>query len=80
MRVVEVEAAEVAVEVAGAVAVVEKRHHPYPEERDMKRLSLHMWTTNYMARVLTSLQETSKRPESLSLSGTSIGVSTLTRQ
>ena len=46
-----------------AVEVAEERHHPDPEERDMERLSLHTWTTNYMARVLTSLQGTSERPE-----------------
>ena len=46
-----------------AVEVAEERHHPDLEEQDMGRLSLHTWITNYMARVLTSLQGTSERPE-----------------
>ena len=71
----------VAVEaVAVEVEMVEERHHQDPEEQGMERLSLHTWTTNHMARVLTSLQETSKRPENSSLSGTSTGVSTLTQR
>ena len=70
----------VAVEAAEAVKVAEERHHLGLEERDMERLFPHTWTTNYMARVLTFLQETSRRPENLSLSGTSTGVSTLMRQ
>ena len=40
----------------------------------------HTWTTNCMARVLTSLQGTSERPENSSHSGTFTGVSTLTQQ
>ena len=65
-----------AVEVAEAVGVAEERHHPDPEEQDMEHLSLPMWTTNCMAKALTSLQGTSKRPENLLPSGTSTGVST----
>ena len=70
-------AAEEAVEVAEGVA--EERHHPGPEEQGMERLSPPMWTTNYMDKALTFLQEISERQESLSLSGTSTGVSTSTR-
>ena len=62
-----------------AVEVAEGRHHPDLEEQDTERLSLPMWTTNCTARALTSLQGTSKRQESLLLSGTSTGVSTSTR-
>ena len=53
---------------------------PEPGGAGHGRLSLHTWTTNYTAKVLTSLQETSERPESLSLSEISTGVSTSTRQ
>ena len=48
-------------EVVEAVEVVEERHHPGLEEQDMERLSLHMWTTNYTARVLTSVAVISPR-------------------
>ena len=61
-----------------AVEVAEERHHPDLEEQDMGRLSLHTWTTNYMARVLTSSQETNGRPKNLLPNGTSIGASILT--
>ena len=73
----------VAVEVEEAVAevaeVAEECHHQNPEKQDMKRLSLHMWTANYTAKALTSLQETNERPENSSLSGTSTEASTLTQ-
>ena len=69
--------AEVAVE---AVEVAEERHHLDPEEQDMERLSLPMWTTNCTAKALTSLQGISGRPENLLPSGTSTEVSTSTRQ
>ena len=65
----EVVAVAVAV-VEAAVEVAERRHHPDPEEQDMERLSLPMWTTNCTDKALTSLQGISGRPESLSLSGT----------
>ena len=59
MKVVAAVAAEEAVEaveVVEAVVVVKERRHLDPEEQDTGRLSLHMWTTNYMAKVLTSSQ------------------------
>ena len=62
-----------------AVGVAGERHHPDPEEQDMERLFPPMWTTNYTDKALTFLQEISERQESLSLSGTSTGVSTSTR-
>ena len=77
MGVVAVVAVEVEAEV---VEAAEERHHPDLEERDMERLSLPMWTTNCTAKALTSLQETSKRPENLLPSGISTGVSTSTQQ
>ena len=43
----------VAVEAAGAVEVVEERHHPDLEGQDKERLSLPMWTTNCMAKAVT---------------------------
>ena len=72
------EAVEEAVVVAEAVAV--ERHHRDLGERDRERLSLHMWTTNYTAKGLTSLQGTSRRPENLLPSGTSTGASTSTQR
>ena len=75
---------EVAVAVVVVEAVVEavevERRHLDPEEQDMERLSLPMWTTNYTAKALTSLQEISGKPESLLPSGISTGVSTSTQQ
>ena len=71
------EAVEEAVE---AVEVAEERRHPDLEEQDRQCLFLPMWTVNYTARALTSLQEISGGPGSLSLSGTSTGVSTSTRR
>ena len=76
-------AAEVVVEVVEAVEAVEvaeERHHPDPGRQDKKRLSLPTWTINCTAKALTSSQGTSRKPENLSPSGTSTGVSTLTRQ
>ena len=52
-----------AVAVEAVAEVAEEHHHQGLEKQDMKRLSLHMCTTNYMARVLTSLQETNRRPD-----------------
>ena len=68
-----------AVAVAAVAEVAEERHHQDPEEQDMECISLHTWTAKYTARALTSLQEINGRPENLSPSGTSTGVSTLTR-
>ena len=65
----------VAVKVVMEAEVAEERHHQDPEGQDMKRLSHHTWITNCTTRVLTSLQETNRRPESLSPSGTSTGAS-----
>ena len=77
----EVAVAEAVVEaVVEAVEVAGERHHPDPEEQDMERLFLPMWTTNYTAKALTSLQEISGRPENLLPSGISTGVSTSTWQ
>ena len=73
-------AVEAAVEAVEVVEVAEECHHLDPEEQDRERLSPHMWTTNYMAKALTSLQGTSRRPENLLPSGTSTGVSTSTQQ
>ena len=83
MGVVAAEAVEVAaeaVEVAVEAVVVEERRCLDPEEQDRERLSPHMWITNYMAKALTSLQGTSRRPENSLPSGTSTGVSTSTPQ
>ena len=80
MRVVAVAVVVEAEVEAEAVGVAEERHHLDPEEQDMERLSLPMWTTNSTAKALTSLQETSERPENLLPSGISTGVSTSTRQ
>ena len=74
MGVVVVETVAVEAEVVAEVA--EERHHQGLEEQDMERLFLHMWTANYTARAMTSLQETNGRPENLSLSGTSTGALT----
>ena len=82
MGVAVVEVVVEAVEAVGAVEVVEvaeERHPLDPEEQDTERLSLPMWTTNCMARALTSLQGISERQESSLPSGTSTGVSTSTR-
>ena len=76
--VVAVEAAEEVVEVVGVAE--ERRHHPDLEEQGMERPSLPMWTTNCMAKALTSLQGTSERQENLLPSGTSTGVSTSTQR
>ena len=65
----------VAVEAEAVAEVAEGRHHQGPEEQDMERLFLYMWTANYTARALTSLQETNGRPENLSPSGISTGAS-----
>ena len=78
----EIEAAEAveAVEAVEVAEVAEGNHHLDPEEQDTERLSLPMWTTNCMDRALTSLQETSERPENFTLGETSTGVSTSTQQ
>ena len=65
----------VVVKVVMEAEVAEKRHHQNPEGQDMECLSPHTWITNCTTRVLTSLQETNRRPESLSPSGTSTGAS-----
>ena len=66
-----------AVEVEVVEVVAEECHHHDLGEWDMGHPSLHMWTANYTAKVLTSLQETNERPASLLPSGTSTGASTL---
>ena len=74
------EVAVAVVEAVKAVEVAEERRHPDPEEQDKERLSPPMWTTNYTAKALTSLQGISGRPGSLLPSGISTGVSTSTQQ
>ena len=67
-------------EVVEVVEVAEERHHLDPEEWDRERLSPPMWTTNYTAKALTSLQGISGRPENSLPSGISTGVSTSTQR
>ena len=65
----------VVVKVVMEAEVAEEHHHQGPEGQDMEHLSPHTWITNCTTRVLTSLQETNRRPESLSPSETFTGAS-----
>ena len=69
----------VAVEVVAVkeVAVAEVHHHQDPERQGMVHTSLHTWTANHMAKALTSLLETNKKPKDSLPSGTSSGASTI---
>ena len=60
-----------------AVVAVEVHCHQDQEAWDKAHPSPHMWTANYMAKALTALQETSKRPKSSLPGGTSTGASTI---